>query len=43
MGPRHFSFSGGIPDQTGLIERYAPGLAEAMVSDEVDIAILTPA
>jgi len=43
VSPRHFSFSGGIPDPTELIERYAPEVAEAMVSDEVDLAILTPA
>jgi len=43
VAPRHFSFSGGIPDPSPLVSRYAPEVAEALVSDEVDLAILTPA
>lgn len=41
--PRHASFSGSIPDPSELLSDFAPELAEIFRSDEVDLALLTPA
>src|SRR5699024_7276316 len=40
---RHFSFNGGISDPTLLIERHAPDVAQQLVADQEDLALLTPA
>ncbi|WP_170109504.1 glycine/sarcosine/betaine reductase selenoprotein B family protein [Melghirimyces profundicolus] len=43
VAPRHFSFSGGIPDPTPLVNGTAPEVARHLMNDQVDLAILTPA
>ncbi|MFQ5479158.1 MAG: glycine/sarcosine/betaine reductase selenoprotein B family protein [Candidatus Binatia bacterium] len=43
VAPRHFSFSGGIPDPTPLVTEYAPEVARHLAEDEVDLVVLTPA
>ncbi len=43
VAPRHFSFSGAIPDPTELVTRFAPETAEMLIQDEVDLVLLTPA
>ncbi|RMD82743.1 MAG: hypothetical protein D6815_08465 [Candidatus Dadabacteria bacterium] len=43
VAPRHFSFSGSIPDPTELDRSVAPQVADMLASDEVDLALLTPA
>ncbi len=43
VAPRHFSFSGGIPDPRELVSDSAPRIASMMIEDGVDLALLTPA
>jgi len=43
VAPRHFSFSGSIPDPTRLHKEIAPEVAGLLVRDEVDLVLLTPA
>ena len=43
VAPRHFSFSGSIPDPTILDRDIAPEVAEILIQDEVDLVLLTPA
>lgn len=40
---RHFSFSGGVNNPTPLINQTAPEVAKMLVSDQVDLVLLTPA
>ncbi|MGI8650013.1 MAG: hypothetical protein ACR2KW_06490 [Rubrobacter sp.] len=40
---RHFSFMGAIHDAGPLIEETAPEVAGRLVTDEVDVALITPA
>lgn len=42
LTPTHFSFMGYIPDWVGVIERLAPALAEQVVAQRPDAAILVP-
>jgi D-proline reductase (dithiol) PrdB len=42
VSPRHFSIMGYILDATDLVTRTAPQLADAMVADDVDLALLVP-
>lgn len=43
VAPRHFSLSGSIADPSELISDTAPEIAEILLSDEVDLVLLTPA
>ena len=43
VAPRHFSFSGNIPDPSELVSDFAPEVRAMLVSDEVDLVLLTPA
>jgi D-proline reductase (dithiol) PrdB len=42
LSGRHFSFMGAIHDPTSLEEKTAPEVADKMVEDGVDVALLTP-
>lgn len=42
LNHRHFSFMGAIHDTSELEERTAPEVAEMLVGDRVDVALLTP-
>lgn len=42
VAPRNFSFMGYIPEVRRLIEESAPAIADMLVEDGVDIALLSP-
>lgn len=42
VAPRHFGLMGYIPDTDRLIDESAPLIADTLVEDEVDIALLSP-
>lgn len=42
VAPRHFGFMGYIPESDRLIKETAPMLADMLVADGVDIALLSP-
>jgi len=42
LSPRHYSFMGAIHDPTPLEKKTAPEVADKLVEDGVDVALLTP-
>jgi D-proline reductase (dithiol) PrdB len=42
LNRRHFSFMGAIHDPGPLVEKTAPEVAQKLVDDGVDAALLTP-
>ncbi|RKD21841.1 hypothetical protein BEP19_14620 [Ammoniphilus oxalaticus] len=42
IAAHHFGLQGYVPDPTPLIEKVGPEIAEQLVVDEIDIAILSP-
>jgi D-proline reductase (dithiol) PrdB len=42
VAPRHFSFMGSIPAPRRLIAQTAPEVAQILLEDKVDAALLTP-
>lgn len=43
IAPTHYSMMGYVPQVAELVEETAPAIAEGMASEEVDLALLTPA
>ncbi len=43
LAPHHYSFMGYQPDTKEWRERYGAEVAQRMVEEEVDVALLTPA
>jgi D-proline reductase (dithiol) PrdB len=42
LGPRHFSFMGGIHEPAPLVRETAPEVAQKLADDGVDVVLLTP-